>query len=43
MYINPFLAGVICTIGFEIGALFVAACIATFTRVKRGRHHGDFR
>jgi ABC-type arginine transport system permease subunit len=43
MYINPFLAGVICTIGFEIGALFVAACIAAFKRVKRGNKYGDFR
>lgn len=34
MYINPFLAGVLVTIGAEILILFVAAVIATF---KRGR------
>ena len=40
MYINPFLAGVICTVGFEIGVLFVAALVATFKRVRR---HDNFR
>ena len=40
MYINPFLAGVICTIGVEITLLFGAACIAAF---KRARRHDNFR
>lgn len=35
MYINPFLAGVLYTIGFEITALFVAAVVAAVRRVKR--------
>lgn len=37
MYINPFVAGVLCTIGVEITALFVAALVATFKKVKRRR------
>ena len=35
MYINPFVAGVLCTIGVEITVLFVAALVAAIKRVKR--------
>ena len=38
MYINPFLAGVLSTIGAEITLLFVAALVATF---KRGKKDGN--
>ena len=36
MYINPFLAGVLVTIGAEITILFFAAVIAAVRRVNRG-------
>lgn len=35
MYINPFLAGVLATLGVEIGTLFVAALFAAIRRVKK--------
>ena len=35
MYIHPFLAGVIVTIGAEILLLFIAACVAAFRKAKR--------
>lgn len=38
MYINPFLAGVIFTIGTEILIMFIAAVVATIGRVKRHDH-----
>ena len=41
MYINPFLAGVICTIGFEIGALFVVATVVAIKRVRE--EYADLR
>ena len=34
MYINPFLAGVLTTIGAEIALLFIAAVVAVFKRGK---------
>lgn len=37
MYIDPFVAGVLCTVGAEIMFLFVAALVATFKKVKRRR------
>lgn len=36
MYINPFLAGVLTTIGAEIVGLFVLAIIATMRKIKHG-------
>lgn len=35
MYINPFLAGVLLTLGAEILLLFIAACVAVYKRGKR--------
>ena len=35
MYINPFLAGVLATVGTEIALLFIAAVVAVF---KKGKH-----
>lgn len=35
MYINPFLAGVLATLGVEIVALFIAALFAAIGRVKK--------
>jgi hypothetical protein len=40
MYINPFLAGVICTIGVELGIIITAAFIEAIKRVRR---HDNFR
>ena len=36
MYINPFLAGVLATIGAEIVIIFVAAIVAAVRKVKHG-------
>ena len=36
MYINPFLAGVLATIGAEIVIIFVAAIMAAVRKVKHG-------
>ena len=36
MYINPFLAGVLATIGAEIGAMFIASLVII---IKRGKRH----
>lgn len=36
MYINPFLAGVLATIGVEIAIIFVAAITAAVKKVKHG-------
>ena len=36
MYINPFLCGVLATIGVEITAILVAALVSAIRRVKRG-------
>ena len=36
MYINPFLAGVLSTIGAEIIIIFVAAIVAAVRKVKYG-------
>lgn len=36
MYINPFLAGVLATIGAEIAIIFVAAIVAAVRKVKYG-------
>ena len=36
MYIKPFTAGVLATIGSELGILFIASII---TMVKRGKRH----
>lgn len=38
MYINPFLAGILATIGTEIVVLFTAAIVAAIKRVKK---YGD--
>lgn len=38
MYINPFLAGIVFTVGTEVLLLFIAALIATF---KRGKKYGN--
>lgn len=38
MYINPFLAGVLFTVGMEIVALFAAALVASF---KKGKKYGN--
>ena len=38
MYINPFLAGIVFTVGTEILLLFGAALIATF---KKGKKYGN--
>lgn len=39
MYIDPFLAGVLATIGTEIVVLFILAVIAAIRRVKKyGRY-----
>lgn len=35
MYINPFIAGVLATLGFEITALFVAAVVTAIRRVRK--------
>lgn len=35
MYINPFLAGVLFTIGAEIGAMFVASIVIMIKRYKK--------
>jgi hypothetical protein len=35
MYINPFLAGVLATIGIEIAVLFTLALVAAIRRVKK--------
>lgn len=35
MYINPFLAGVLTTLGVEIAALFFTALFAAIGRVKK--------
>ncbi len=35
MYINPFFAGVLATIGVEITVIFVAALVAAIRRVKK--------
>jgi hypothetical protein len=40
IYFNPFLAGVLFTIGLEIVTLFVAACVAVY---KKGKRYGNFR
>ena len=36
MYINPFLAGVLATIGAEIVIIFIAAIVAAVRKVKHG-------
>lgn len=36
MYINPFLAGVLATIGTEIVIIFVAAIMAAMRKIKHG-------
>lgn len=36
MYVNPFLAGVLATIGTEIVIIFVAAIVAAMRKVKHG-------
>ena len=36
MYINPFLAGVLVTLGVEIVIIFVAAILAAMRKVKYG-------
>ena len=36
MYINPFLAGVLATLGAEIVIIFVAAIMAAMRKVKHG-------
>ena len=36
MYINPFLAGVVATIGAEIVIIFIAAIVAAMRKVKHG-------
>ena len=36
MYINPFLAGVLTTIGAEIVIIFIAAIVAAVRKVKHG-------
>lgn len=36
MYINPFLAGVLATLGAEIVIIFVAAIMAAMRKVKYG-------
>ena len=36
MYINPFLAGVLATIGVEIAIIFVAAIVAAMRKIKHG-------
>lgn len=39
MYINPFLAGVLTTLGTEIVVIFTLAVIAAIRRVKKyGKH-----
>ena len=38
MYIDPFWAGVIATIGVELGTLLLLSVIATF---KRGKRYGN--
>ena len=35
MYINPFLAGVLATIGTEVLVLFTAAIVAAIKRVRK--------
>lgn len=35
MYINPFFAGVVTTIGAELTLLFLAALVMTVRKVKR--------
>ena len=35
MYVNPFLLGVLCTIGVEIAVLFIYALVETSRRGKR--------
>ena len=36
MYINPFLAGVLATLGAEIVIIFIAAIVAATRKVKHG-------
>lgn len=36
MYINPFIAGVLATIGAEITFIFIAAIVAAMRKVKHG-------
>ena len=36
MYINPFIAGVLATIGAEIVIVFIAAFVAAVRKVKYG-------
>ena len=36
MYINPFLAGVLVTLGVEIVIIFIAAFVAAMRKVKYG-------
>ena len=36
MYINPFLAGVLATLGVEIVIIFIAAFVAAMRKVKYG-------
>ena len=36
MYINPFLAGVLVTLGVEIVFIFIAAIVAAMRKVKYG-------
>ena len=36
MYINPFLAGVLATLGVEIVIIFIAAIIAAMGKIKNG-------
>ena len=36
MYINPFLAGVLVTLGVEIVIIFVAAIMAAMRKIKYG-------
>lgn len=38
MYVNPFLAGVLVTIGAEITILFTLALVAA---IKRGKKYGN--
>ena len=39
MYINPFFAGVLTTIGVEVTVLFVAATVAAIRRIKKSGKH----
>lgn len=36
MYINPFLAGVLATLGVEIAIIFIAAIMAAMGKIKHG-------